>query len=109
MLFKSTGGDFMTQSKSSRSSKNLALLAMSFAMMFGTFLLPAYGQECDPSWFNPWAQSSAEGASGSQARAGKAGHSQDQHSQEQAKAKSTSAASSQSAKARGKVTTKRSS
>jgi hypothetical protein len=95
MLFKSNGGDFMTQSKSSRPSKNLALMAMSFAMLFGTFLLPAYGQECDPSWFNPWAQSSAETAQSSQAKAAKSGHSQDQHSQdrrslEQAKAKSAS-------------------
>ena len=91
----------MMRSKSPH--KFLALIAISFGMMFGTFMLPAYGQECDPSWFNPWAQSSSESAQASQAKAPKS-----QHSQNQAKAKSASA-SSQSAKVRGKNSAKRSS
>lgn len=99
----------MTQSKSSSPRKNLALVAMSFAIMLGTFMVPAYGQECDPSWFNPWAQSTAESTHASQAKAVKSQHSPDVHSTVQAKAKSASPASAQSAKVRAKTNVKRSS
>ena len=87
----------MMQSKSPR--KLLALIAMSFGMMFGTFLLPAYGQECDPSWFDPWAPPSAA-TQAVQPNAAKS-----QHAQRRAKVKRVS--TSQSAKVRGKGNAKR--
>lgn len=86
----------MMQWKSPR--KLLALIAMSFGMMFGTFLLPACGQECDPSWFDPWAPPSAA-TQAVQANAAKS------HAQRQAKVKRVSTL--QSAKARGKGNAKR--
>ena len=87
------------QSKSSCSRKPLALIAMSFAMMFGTFLLPAYGQqEVDPTWYNPWAPSAAA-VQTSQPQAAKS-----EHQRRQAKVKSAS--TTQTAKARVKKNTK---
>ena len=62
----------MTQSKSSRSRKLLSLIAMSSAMMFGTFLLPAYGQqEVSPDWFDPWAPPTTQVAQTSHGQAAK--------------------------------------
>lgn len=87
----------MVQSKSSRPRKTLALIAMSFAMMFGSFLLPAYGQqEVSPDWFDPWAAQSAQVAQASQAPAAKS-----QSEKHQAKVKSAST-SQTVAKARAK-------
>lgn len=33
----------------------LMLTAMLFGSMVTMLLRPAHGQECDPSWYNPWA------------------------------------------------------
>jgi hypothetical protein len=88
----------MMQSKSSTPRKHLALIAMSFAMMFGTFLLPAYGQqEVDPTWYNPWAPPAAAAAQTAQPPAAKSQH-------HQAKVKSVS--TTQTAKVRTKKNTK---
>ena len=90
----------MTQSKSSRSRKLLSFTAMSLAMMFGTFLLPAYGQqEVSPEWFNPWAPPSTQVAQTSQGQAAKS-----QPQLRQAKVKSASA--TQTAKVHAKKNTK---
>lgn len=76
----------MMQSISSRSRKLLPFIAMSLAMMFGTFLLPAYGQqEVSPDWFDPWAPPTAQVAQTSQVHAAK-------NQRKQAKAKPASAA-----------------
>lgn len=89
----------MTQSKSSRPRNLLSLIAMSAAMMFGTFLLPAYGQqEVSPDWFDPWAPSSAQVAQTSQGKAAKS------QPQQQAKVKLVSA--TRTAKVRVKKNTK---
>jgi hypothetical protein len=88
----------MMQSKSPR--KLLALIAMSFGMMFGTFLLPAYGQqEVSPDWYNPWTPPSAQASQTVQPRTAKREHPQ------QAKVKRVS--TSESAKAHGKGSAKR--
>lgn len=87
----------MTRSKSSSSHPRLALIAMSFVMMFGTFLVPAYGQEMDPTWYNPWPTPSAQ----TQTSQAQAARSRDHH---QAKLKTIS--TSQTAKARVKKSTK---
>ena len=42
----------MNSSKNLRVRRAMAIMAMLFGSMFATL---AYGQECDPSWYNPWA------------------------------------------------------
>jgi len=72
---------------------------MSVAMMFGTFLLPAYGQqEVSPDWFDPWAPPSAQVAQTSQGQTAKS------QRQQQAKVKSDS--TTRTAKVRVKKNTK---
>jgi len=44
----------MNGSKNFSSRRFLALIALLFGSMVTTMLRPAYGQECDPSWYNPW-------------------------------------------------------
>jgi len=85
------------QSKSSSPRRFLALFAMSSAMMLGTFLVPAYGQEMDPTWYDPWA-TSAPAAQNAQAKAAK------NHQGKEAKVKSAS--TSETAKVRVKKSTK---
>ena len=84
---------------SSRPRKPLVFIAMSFAMMFGTFLLPAYGQqEMDPTWYDPWAPATAQTAHSAQPQAARSQH------QEQAKLKPAS--TTRTAKARAAKSTK---
>lgn len=45
----------MNGSKGLNLRKGLALMAMLFGSMVTTFQRPAYGQEFDPTWYNPWA------------------------------------------------------
>jgi len=92
----------MTRSNSSSSRPPLALIAVSLAMMFGTFLLPAYGQEIDPTWYNPWPEASAQ-AKTSQGRASEA---QAAKSQAQHPAKLKAVSTSETAKARVKKSAK---
>jgi len=89
----------MMQSKSSSPRKLLPFIALSFAMMFGTFLLPAYGQQdVDPTWFNPWAPPAPAVAQTAQPQAAKS---------QQHPAKLKSASTTQTAKVRGKKSAKR--
>jgi len=42
---------------------------LAIAMLFSTFLLPAYGQqEVDPTWYDPWAAPNAVAVHSSQPR-----------------------------------------
>jgi hypothetical protein len=80
---------------SSRPRKPLVFIAM----MFGTFLLPAYGQqEMDPTWYDPWAPATAQTAHSAQPQAARSQH------QEQAKLKPAS--TTRTAKARAAKSTK---
>lgn len=45
----------MNRSKGMTRGKGLAMMAMLFGAMVTALLLPAYGQEVDPTWYNPWA------------------------------------------------------
>lgn len=45
----------MNRSRDIKRRKGLAMTAMLFAAMVVPLLLPAYGQEVDPTWYDPWA------------------------------------------------------
>lgn len=45
----------MKRSKGMTRGKGLALMAMLYGAMLTIMLLPAYGQEVDPTWYDPWA------------------------------------------------------
>ena len=45
----------MSRSKGMTRGRGLAMMAMLFGAMVAALLLPAYGQEVDPTWYNPWA------------------------------------------------------
>lgn len=45
----------MKPSRAMKPRRFLAMITMLFAAMVTTLLLPAYGQEVDPTWYNPWA------------------------------------------------------
>jgi len=59
----------MNGSKNFSSRRFLALIALLFGSMVTTMLRPAYGQECDPSWYNPWGAPGAAAAQSAQATA----------------------------------------
>jgi len=45
----------MNRSKGMTRGKGLALMAMLYGAMVTIMLLPTYGQEVDPTWYDPWA------------------------------------------------------
>ena len=56
----------MNGSRNFSSRRFLALIALLFGSMVTTMLRPAYGQECDPSWYNPWGAPGAAAAQSAQ-------------------------------------------
>jgi hypothetical protein len=59
----------MNRSRAMKPRRFLAMITMLFAAMVTTLLLPAYGQEVDPTWYNPWAATSTAVAHPSPKRA----------------------------------------
>jgi hypothetical protein len=45
----------MNRSKDFRLRRAMALIVMLFGSMVAMLARPAYGQECDPTWYDPWA------------------------------------------------------
>jgi hypothetical protein len=60
----------MKGSKSLNFRRVLALAALLFGSTVTMLQLPAYGQECDQTWYNPWAESSATATQPAQPQAG---------------------------------------
>lgn len=63
----------MNSSKNLKVRRAMAIMAMLVGSMFAT---SAYGQECDPSWYNPWAGSDTAAVHSTQKQAGAAKHQQ---------------------------------
>ena len=78
------------------SRRVLAHIALLLSTILMTCLLPAYGQECDPTWYDPWASPNAAAVQKTQPQA--AEHRDQQH-QAAAKAKVKSVSLTPSARA----------
>ena len=60
----------MNGSKGFNFRRVLALTALLLGSTVTMFQIPAYGQECDQTWYNPWAASSSAATQPAQPQAG---------------------------------------
>ena len=64
----------MNRAKNFRVRRAMAIMVVLLGSMFATLARPAYGQECDPSWYNPWAGSDTAAVHATQKPAADAKH-----------------------------------
>jgi hypothetical protein len=89
----------MNCSKGFRPRRVMAHIALFLGTIFTTFLVPAYGQEADPTWYNPWAPAATAAVQTVQPK-----QATQRHQKQQAKVKAASS-SQRAGKARAKAAT----